>query len=194
MRVTDLSDTVGTRLMLIRRPMVPIGESCRRAPSRGQIGMGGPDVGRRVAEAERTLARLTEEFRHSGSAFALTRVLERQEAVSSSSIEGTQSTLDALLELEEDGAAGDEAIETRGVSLALDHGLGLVLEHGPDAFTTDMIIGLHARLAKTIQGLRGPLEPSGRRWSGSAGRAGTRRHRYGIHRRPERCLDASRTR
>ena len=155
MRATDLSDTVRTRL----KPYPPPHDAHRGVvpapPSRGQIGMGGPDVGRRVTEAERTLARLTEEFRHSGSAFALTRILERQEAVSSSSIEGTQSTLDALLELEEDGAAGEEAIETRGVSLALDHGLGLVREHGPDAFTTDMITGLHARLAKTLQGFRG---------------------------------------
>ncbi|SFQ64450.1 Fic family protein [Roseivivax halotolerans] len=155
MRATDLSDEVKACLKHYPPPHSAHRGVVPARPSRGHIGVGGSKVGLRAAEAERTLARLTQEFHHSESAFALTRILERQEAVSSSSIEGTQSTLDALLEFEEDGDASDETIETRGVSIALDYGLGLVRKHGRNAFTVDLVLGLHARLAGAIKGFRG---------------------------------------
>lgn len=155
MRASDLSHAVRACLTHYPQPHAAHRGVVPSSPTRGPIGIGGPDVGRRMAEAERALVRLTTEFNHSKSAFALTRILERQEAVSSSSIEGTQSTLDALLELEEDGAADDEALETRGVGIALDHGLSLVRTNGRDAFTTDMILGIHARLAENLKGFRG---------------------------------------
>ena len=113
MRASDLSHDVRACLRHYPPPHEAHRGVVPSSPTRGPVGMGGPDVGRRVAEAERALVRLTAEFEHSKSAFALTRILERQEAVSSSSIEGTQSTLDALLELEEDGVAGDETLQAR---------------------------------------------------------------------------------
>ncbi|KKN63619.1 hypothetical protein LCGC14_0499850 [marine sediment metagenome] len=155
MRASDLSHDVRACLRHYPPPHEAHRGVVPSSPTRGPVGMGGPDVGRRVAEAERALVRLTAEFEHSKSAFALTRILERQEAVSSSSIEGTQSTLDALLELEEDGVAGDETLETRGVSIALDHGLRQIRKHGRGAFTTDMILSIHSRLAEAIRGFRG---------------------------------------
>jgi Fic family protein len=155
MRASNLSDTV--RACLKRYP--PPHDAHRGvvppSPSRGPVALDGPDVGRRVVEAERTLVRFDEALRHSADALALTRILERQEAVSSSSIEGTHSTLDALLALEEEGGAGDETKETRAVSTALDYGLDLVRKHGRDAFSLDMVMGLHARLADAISGFRG---------------------------------------
>lgn len=126
------------------------------SPTRGPVAMGGQEIGRRVmVAAERALSRIASQLQHSESAFALTRILERQEAVSSTSIEGTQSTLDALLELEEEGPGDAKTLETRGVTIALDHGLGLIREHGRNAFTTDMILTLHAKLSERINGFRG---------------------------------------
>ncbi|EPX83565.1 hypothetical protein Salmuc_02173 [Salipiger mucosus DSM 16094] len=116
--------------------------------------IGGPETGQRVAEADRALARLSTQTR-AGSAFALTRILERQEAVSSSSIEGTNSTLDALLELEEDGDGDEDAKETRGVTLALDHGLAEIRDRRHDAFEVPMVLELHRRLAADMAGFRG---------------------------------------
>jgi Fic family protein len=78
--------------------------------------------------------------------FALSRILVRQEAVNSSSMEGTHSTLDAVLEAEEaeDDSGTDAATaQVRDYALALERAMRLILEHGRNAFTVELIEDLH---------------------------------------------------
>jgi Fic family protein len=78
--------------------------------------------------------------------FALTRILVRQEAINSSSIEGTHSTLDAVLEAEEaqDDTEVDAAtVQVRDYAVALEHAMLVVHKKGREAFTIDLIEGLH---------------------------------------------------
>jgi Fic family protein len=78
--------------------------------------------------------------------FALSRILVRQEAVNSSSIDGTHSTLDAELEAEEadDSSDTDPATaQVRDYALALERAMRVVSEHGRDAFTIDLVEDLH---------------------------------------------------
>ena len=75
----------------------------------------------------------------------VSRVLTRREAVASSSIEGTNSTLDELLTVEEtaDGAATDAARQVRDYALALDALLPEARVQGPSLFTTELVRRLH---------------------------------------------------
>ena len=82
--------------------------------------------------------------------FLLSRVLVRQEAVASSDIEGTHSTLDALLEVEETGDddATDAEKQVRDYAVALESALKEVEARGHDAFAVQMIEQLHKSLMK----------------------------------------------
>lgn len=82
------------------------------------------------------------------SHFLLSRVLVRQEAVASSGIEGTHSTLDALLETEETGEdqASDADLQVRDYAIALEAAIQAVDLNGYDAFSIPMIEGLHRAL------------------------------------------------
>lgn len=78
--------------------------------------------------------------------FPLTRVLLRQEAVDSSSLEGTHSTLDAVLEAEEEGGGDDvdaPAAQVRDYALALEHALPHIEQEGRAGFSLEMIQDLH---------------------------------------------------
>ena len=82
--------------------------------------------------------------------FLLSRVLVRKEAVASSDIEGTHSTLDALLEAEE--TSGEDASEAdllvRDYAIALELAIADVEAHGADAFTIHTIEKLHRALMR----------------------------------------------
>ncbi|MES5481559.1 Fic/DOC family N-terminal domain-containing protein [Bradyrhizobium sp. INPA03-11B] len=82
--------------------------------------------------------------------YIVSRVLTRREAVSSSSIEGTQSTLDELLSVEETGDDGarDEARQVRNYAVALDGFIPLAAEGGYGVFTMDLIQNLHRAVMK----------------------------------------------
>ena len=84
------------------------------------------------------------------SHFLLSRVLVRQEAIASSDIEGTHSTLDALLEVEEtdDEDASDAEKQVRDYAVALEAALRDVEAHGYDAFTIHTIEQLHQSLMR----------------------------------------------
>lgn len=84
------------------------------------------------------------------SHFLLSRVLVRQEAVASSDIEGTHSTLDALLEVEEtdDEEATDADKQVRDYAIALEGALRDVELHWQDAFNIHTIESLHASLMR----------------------------------------------
>jgi Fic family protein len=85
--------------------------------------------------------------------FFLSRILVRQEAVASSAIEGTHSTLDHLLEVEaEDPAqqeqADAEAKQVRNYAIALERVLGDVERNRYDAFRTGLIRDLQREVMK----------------------------------------------
>lgn len=82
--------------------------------------------------------------------FLLSRVLVRQEAVASSDIEGTHSTLDALLEVEEtdDEDASDAEKQVRDYAIALEAAIQDVECNGYDAFTIHTIEQLHQSLMR----------------------------------------------
>lgn len=75
----------------------------------------------------------------------VTRTLARHEAVVSSRIEGTHSTLDDLLEYEaaEDDQGGSDVKVVRGYAIALEETLPVVERGGRAAFSTDLIRRLH---------------------------------------------------
>jgi Fic family protein len=78
--------------------------------------------------------------------FPLSRVLLRQEAVDSSSLEGTHSTLDAVLEAEEE--SDDDGIDApttqvRDYALALEHALPLIEREARAGFSLELIQDLH---------------------------------------------------
>lgn len=77
--------------------------------------------------------------------YLISRLLSRREAVTSSSIEGTNSTLDELLLIEEENeAARDEVKQVRDYALTLDRFVPEARARGPELFTTDLICALHA--------------------------------------------------
>lgn len=90
------------------------------------------------------------------SHFLLSRVLVRQEAVASSDIEGTHSTLDALLEVEEtdDVDASDAEKQVRDYAIALETALRDAEANGPDAFTIHTIEQLHQSLMRGDSGFK----------------------------------------
>lgn len=106
------------------------------------------DTNRDCAAALTAMGRLDELLRVAPSPFVATRILTRQEAVSSSSIEGTQSTLDEVLALDEQSGADAHAAvrQVRSYSLALERALDTVRTGGVQALTLALIQSLHRDL------------------------------------------------
>jgi Fic family protein len=82
--------------------------------------------------------------------YVVSRILTRREAVSSSSIEGTQSTLDEILSIEEAGSddAKQAARQVRNYALALDDVIPLAAKDGYGIFTVDLLKSLHRAVMK----------------------------------------------
>jgi Fic family protein len=82
--------------------------------------------------------------------FLLSRVLVRKEAVASSDIEGTHSTLDALLEVEEtdEEEASEADILVRDYAIALEAAITDVESNGYNAFTIHTVEKLHRALMR----------------------------------------------
>jgi Fic family protein len=79
--------------------------------------------------------------------FYVSRILVRQEAVSSSSIEGTHSTLDELLELEEEFVESrGEAEQVRDYALVMESVIPQARASGPEIFDLQFISDLHRAL------------------------------------------------
>lgn len=85
-----------------------------------------------------------------GDPFMVSRLLARREAVSSSSIEGTNSTLDELLTLEEDAAEElrDATAQVRDYALALDRLVPRAIIEGHDIFTAELVQELHREVMR----------------------------------------------
>jgi Fic family protein len=83
------------------------------------------------------------------SHFLLSRILVRQEAVNSSSIEGTHSTLDSVLEAEEIGEETETDSNTklvRDYAISLEHALACVERDQRLGFSLELIKSLHRNL------------------------------------------------
>lgn len=106
------------------------------------------ETNRDCSEAVAAIATVDEQVRIAPHAFAATRLLMRKEAVSSSSIEGTQSTLDEILELDEhsNAPARPAARQVRSYSLTLERALQTVCASGKDGFSESLIRSMHRDL------------------------------------------------
>jgi Fic family protein len=104
----------------------------------------------RLEAAGRALARVDALAVDLGDPYLVSRVLTRREAVSSSKMEGTNSTLDELLAVEEteDGDAKAAAAQVRDYALALDALLPRAHAVGPKIFTLDLVQEIHRAVMK----------------------------------------------
>ena len=113
-------------------------------------------VAERHAAAMRALARLETLVAELGDPWLVSRVLVRREAVSSSAIEGTNSTLDALLTLEEtgeDAQSGQAAArQIRDYTDCLGDFLPRAREQGVSIFTECLVRALHCATMKGAPG------------------------------------------
>lgn len=97
------------------------------------------------SNAAAALTRVDTLARELADPYLISRILPRREAVSSSSIEGTNSTLDELLSVEEgaDTDASDAAVQVRDYALALDAFVPRARAEGHAIFTTGLVQELH---------------------------------------------------
>ncbi len=82
----------------------------------------------------------------------------RREAVSSSRMEGTWSTIDNVLtpvEIYDQGEGKSENLSVRGYAAALDEGFAQVKQRGIDALTTDLVCHLHELVMSKDPDFRG---------------------------------------
>lgn len=103
---------------------------------------------RRATDALARVKLLADEFH---DPFVVSRLLTRREAVSSSSIEGTNSTLDELLSVEETGTeeARDAALQVRDYALALEALIPEASRRGPQIFDRSLVERLHRESMKS---------------------------------------------
>src|ERR1700730_17999886 len=87
-----------------------------------ETGISLASVQRKHSSANAALARVQTLAAELKDPYLISRILPRREAVSSSAIEGTNSTLDELLsgEESEDSQHGEAAVQVRDYALALD--------------------------------------------------------------------------
>ncbi len=111
-----------------------------------------------AASAIEAIGRLDAIVSASPQPFLATRILHRQEALSSSAIEGTQSTLDEILELDATGADSGQAAarQVRSYSLTLERFLALLQRDGRSALTLDLVRSLHRDIMSTDPGYEDP--------------------------------------
>ncbi len=104
-----------------------------------------------VEGAQRALVEAEIITRELKDPFLVSRILTRKEALSSSAIEDTHSTLDALLSLEETGE-GEAAASTRQVrdyAAALENLLPRAAKAGPAIFSLELVLDLHRDALKS---------------------------------------------
>lgn len=108
------------------------------------------DVARRHELAVQAMAAVDVYARTLSDPFVVSRILTRQEAVSSSAIEGTQSTLDELLTEEEthdeDGRA--QVRQVKAYAAALEAHVRRARRLGPEVFTQDLVGQLHRKIMR----------------------------------------------
>jgi Fic family protein len=117
-------------------------------PPLSPISLSGADGRRRTAM--QALDRLKLVAAELKDPYVVSRVLTRREAVSSSAIEGTNSTLDELLTIEEtdDVERGTAAQQVKDYAVALDRFIPKLHSRGPGDFTLDLILDLHREVMR----------------------------------------------
>lgn len=132
------------------RGVVPI------PPPRNGLDLGG--VLPRLVEAANALGRFRALASDMADPFLASRLLTRREAVSSSSIEGTNSTLDELLAVDDaDERGSEDTRQVRDYALILDELVPKARATGPAFLTLDLVNGLHARAMRGDGGYKGSL-------------------------------------
>ncbi|WP_247887070.1 Fic/DOC family N-terminal domain-containing protein [Azospirillum sp. SYSU D00513] len=127
----------------------------------------------RSEAANRALAQVDVLARELQDPYLFSRLLTRREAVSSSVMEGTNSTLDELLTIEEssDGTVGEAAAQVRDYALALDTLVPRARDEGPALFTVPLFQDLHRTVMRgdtTYRDIPGDLR-KGVVWIGAGG-------------------------
>jgi Fic family protein len=104
----------------------------------------------RLSAADTALAKIETLAAELKDPYLISRILPRREAVSSSAIEGTNSTLDELLSIEEneDSEHGDAAVQVRDYALALDDFLPRARAERYVLFTVEFVQDLHRAVMK----------------------------------------------
>jgi Fic family protein len=149
MRRDDLSYTVRQRMQRLPPPFASHYGIVPAAPPDDAIPLGTAAARHhRAIEALGRVSALTGEF---GDPYVVSRLLSRREAVSSSSIEGTNSTLDELLSVEEDFGedARDAALQVRDYALILDRFIPRATQEGPEIFARPLVTELHREAMKS---------------------------------------------
>jgi len=143
MRRDDLCHAVRERLVRLPEPYEAHYGVVPPPPPEDPVPLG-PALARSEA-ANQALARVDALAAELRDSYLLSRVLARREAVSSSGIEGTNSTLDELLVVEEteDGDATDAAVQVRDYARALDRLIPRAQAEGPAIFTPALVQDLH---------------------------------------------------
>ena len=149
MRRDDLSHAVRERLERLPQPYANHYGVVPPRPPEDVIALGAIAAShRRASEALTRVKLLAEEFH---DPFVVSRLLRRMEAVSSSSIEGTNSTLDELLSVEETGTedAQDAALQVRDYALTLEALIPEAVQRGAEIFDRGLIERLHRETMKS---------------------------------------------
>lgn len=103
------------------------------------------DISAQLSAADSALQKIDTLAAEMHDPYLISRILPRREAVSSSSIEGTNSTLDELLSIEETDAQqpSDAAIQVRDYALALDDFVPRARAEKQSLFTIELVRDLH---------------------------------------------------
>ena len=143
MRRADLCHQVRERLRRLPPPFAAHYGVFPLPPPEHAIPLGEAiDSHRRASEAMVRVNLLASEFH---DPYVVSRLLSRREAVSSSSIEGTHSTLDELLAVEEaeNEDSASAARQVRDYAIALERRLPRAASRGNDIFTRKLVEDLH---------------------------------------------------
>jgi Fic family protein len=107
-------------------------------------------IQRQQAAGQAALARAQTLAAELKDPYLVSRLLPRREAISSSAIEGTNSTLDELLAVEEtdDTGAPDAAVQVRDYALALDELVPRARDARHAIFTVSLVQDLHRKVMR----------------------------------------------
>ncbi len=115
-------------------------------------------VARECEAAIIALTRLETIASERGDPWLVSRIILRQEALSSSAIEGTSSTLDELLLVEETGDTSGQyaAGQVKDYALCLDEAIPRAIAIGPNVFTEALVRDLHRSVTRGDPDYRDP--------------------------------------
>ena len=143
MRRDDLAHPVRERLRRYPEPYASHYGVVPSPPPEGFINLG--EHGLVHYQAAEAIGRLDVYAKELSDPYILSRILTRREAISSSAIEGTHSTLDELLLLEEteEGSRSHEVPQVRNYAMALDQFIPRARTAGSDIFTLELVREVH---------------------------------------------------